>query len=78
MKITFLSDNKTENSLCTAEWGLSILIESQGNKVLFDVGASPIFAGNAKNLGIDLADVEAVAISHGHYDHTEVWKAFVK
>ncbi len=76
MKITFLSDNKTENAKCTAEWGLSILVESKGNKVLFDVGASPIFAENAKNLGVDLTDVEAVAISHGHYDHTEGMASF--
>ncbi|MBR5517326.1 MAG: MBL fold metallo-hydrolase [Firmicutes bacterium] len=76
MKITFLSDNKTENSNCTAEWGLSVLIESQGNKVLFDVGASPIFAENAKNLGVDLSDVEAVAISHGHFDHTGGMESF--
>lgn len=76
MKITFLSDNKTENAKCTAEWGLSVLIESKGNKVLFDVGASPIFAENAKNLGVDLTDVEAVAISHGHYDHTEGMASF--
>lgn len=76
MKITFLSDNKTENSACTAEWGLSILIESWGCRILFDVGASPIFAENAKNLGINLKDVEAVVISHGHYDHTEGMEAF--
>lgn len=76
MKFTFLSDNKTEKSVCLAEWGLSILIESEGNKVLFDVGASPLFAENAKNLGVDLSDVEAVAISHGHYDHTEGMESF--
>ncbi len=76
MKITFLSDNKTENSACTAEWGLSVFIESCGHKVLFDVGASPIFAENARNLGVDLKEAEAVVISHGHYDHTEGMEAF--
>ena len=76
MKITFLSDNKTEKAKCIAEWGLSILVESRGHKLLFDVGASPIFARNAKALGIDLAEVEAVAISHGHFDHTDGIEAF--
>lgn len=71
MRITFLSDNKTENPACVAEWGLSILIESCGHKVLFDTGASSIFAGNAASMGIRLDDVEAAVISHGHYDHTE-------
>ena len=76
MKITFLSDNKTEKSKCLAEWGLSILVESKGHKLLFDVGASPIFARNAKKLGVELTDVEYVAISHGHYDHTDGMEAF--
>lgn len=76
MKITFLSDNKTEKACCNAEWGLSILIESLGRKALFDVGASPMFAENAKALGIDLKDVSAVAVSHGHYDHTGGMEAF--
>ncbi len=78
MKITFLSDNKTENPMCIAEWGLSILVESQGCKVLFDVGASSVFAQNAKALGVDLKEVDAVAISHGHYDHTEGMEEFCK
>lgn len=78
MKITFLSDNKTEHPHCTAEWGLSVLIESQGKRILFDVGASPLFAQNARNLGIDLKTVDAVVISHGHYDHTEGMESFCR
>ncbi len=78
MKITFLSDNKTENSLCMAEWGLSILVETNGRKILFDVGASPLFAQNASNLGIDLSCVDMAVISHGHYDHTEGMETFCK
>ena len=78
MKITFLSDNKTENSLCMAEWGLSVLIELKGRKLLFDVGASSLFADNARNLGIDLSSVDAVIISHGHYDHTEGMETFCR
>lgn len=78
MKITFLSDNKTEKAACIAEWGLSILVESKGHKMLLDVGSSEIFARNAKALGIAMDDVEAVAISHGHFDHTEGMEAFVE
>lgn len=76
MKITFLSDNKTENAACTAEWGLSILVESKGRKLLFDVGASGMFADNAAALGIDLREVFAAAVSHGHYDHTDGMETF--
>ena len=78
MKITFLSDNKTEKAACIAEWGLSILVESKGHKVLLDVGSSEIFSRNAKALGIDLADVEALAISHGHFDHTDGMETFAE
>lgn len=71
MKFRFLVDNKTEDSRCQAEWGLSILIETGGKNILFDAGASPMFAENATRLGIDLAQIDALVISHGHYDHTE-------
>ncbi len=76
MKFTFLSDNKTENALCEAEWGLSLLIESGGHKILFDVGSSPMFAQNARKLRVNLTDVEAVVISHGHFDHTQGMEKF--
>lgn len=52
------------------EWGYAALVEVDGRRILFDAGAEPdtvIF--NAKALGIDLADVEEVVISHNHWDH---------
>ncbi|MCI8609057.1 MAG: MBL fold metallo-hydrolase [Firmicutes bacterium] len=78
MKFRFLVDNKTENPRCMAEWGLSILIESRGKKILMDTGASPLFAENAKAMGVDLSEVDALVISHGHYDHTEGAPAFIE
>lgn len=77
MKFTVLVDNKTENARCCAEWGLSILIESKGAKYLFDTGMSPMFIENAKAVGEDLSDVKALAISHGHFDHTGGVEAFI-
>ncbi|QHI71237.1 MBL fold metallo-hydrolase [Aminipila terrae] len=71
MKITFLSENKTYNPGCMAEHGLSLYIEAAGKTILFDTGASDIFAKNAEFLNIDLKRVEHTIISHGHYDHTE-------
>lgn len=70
MKFQFLMENKTNGPGCIAEHGLSVYIEAQGKKLLFDTGASPLFAQNAKSMGLDLKAVDAVIISHGHYDHT--------
>lgn len=70
MKFAFLMENKTESSGVLAEHGLSIYIEAQGKKILFDAGASSLFADNAKKMDIDLEQIDTVVISHGHYDHT--------
>ena len=70
MRFRFLMENKTDGPGCLAEHGLSIYIETQGRKLLFDTGASALFADNAKRLKVDLEEVEALIISHGHYDHT--------
>jgi 7,8-dihydropterin-6-yl-methyl-4-(beta-D-ribofuranosyl)aminobenzene 5'-phosphate synthase len=58
-----------------AEHGFSALIkntiEGQTHTLLFDFGFSENGAAqNAETLGIDMAEVEAVTLSHGHSDHT--------
>ncbi|MCR5482667.1 MAG: MBL fold metallo-hydrolase [Clostridia bacterium] len=78
IKLTFLVENKTENSLCMAEHGLSILIETGEKTILFDTGSSDLFADNAAKIGADLSKVDAVVISHGHYDHTGGVPAFCR
>jgi 7,8-dihydropterin-6-yl-methyl-4-(beta-D-ribofuranosyl)aminobenzene 5'-phosphate synthase len=49
------------------------LVSSVGDTrhtMLFDTGPeAPIFIRNCTNLGIPLGDVEAIAITHGHWDH---------
>jgi 7,8-dihydropterin-6-yl-methyl-4-(beta-D-ribofuranosyl)aminobenzene 5'-phosphate synthase len=52
-----------------AEHGLSFYIEVNDHVYLSDVGQSGKFAENAGKLGLDLSRVEALAISHHHYDH---------
>lgn len=71
VKFTFLSENKTDNPGCMAEHGLSIYIEAADKIILFDTGASDLFAKNAELLNTDLKKIEHTIISHGHYDHTE-------
>ena len=59
---------------CCAHHGLSLLLTayvgSEKRTLLFDTGPhGETFLRNAKILGLDLAEVEAVVLSHGHWDH---------
>ena len=76
MKITVLTENtiskNIEESLAEklkAEHGLSLFIETENHKILFDMGQTNLFLKNAKNLNINLEDVDFAVLSHGHYDH---------
>lgn len=70
LKITVLSTMLTEGT-GLGEWGYAALVEVDGRKLLFDTGARPdTVLSNARELGIDLADVEDVILSHHHGDHT--------
>ena len=68
MKITALAEN-TCNCGLTAEHGLSLYIETEKHKILFDFGASGVFQKNAEKLGIDIGMADIAFLSHGHYDH---------
>jgi 7,8-dihydropterin-6-yl-methyl-4-(beta-D-ribofuranosyl)aminobenzene 5'-phosphate synthase len=57
-----------------AEHGFSALVSvrrgSTTTQLLFDTGLSPdAMVTNADRIGIDLAQVQAVIMSHGHFDH---------
>ena len=69
LKITTLSTMLANRGI--GEWGYSALVEVDGKKILFDTGNRPeTVLQNAKDLGIDLSDVEDVFLSHNHGDHT--------
>jgi 7,8-dihydropterin-6-yl-methyl-4-(beta-D-ribofuranosyl)aminobenzene 5'-phosphate synthase len=70
MKIFTLIENTTSDKELKAEFGLSLLIETKKIKILFDTGKSGAFADNAEKMGLDLQDIDAVVISHAHFDHT--------
>lgn len=62
------------SNICCAHHGLSVLLTATvgGRKrtLLFDAGpAAATFQRNAKILGVDFASIEAVVLSHGHWDH---------
>ncbi|HEX2688218.1 MAG TPA: MBL fold metallo-hydrolase [Kofleriaceae bacterium] len=70
LKITVLS-TMLADSVGIGEWGFAALVECDGKKLLFDTGARPrTVLENARELKIDLSDVEDVILSHFHDDHT--------
>jgi len=70
LRVTTLSENTAEIDGFLGEWGLSILVESDDAKVLFDTGQSISTTHNAKLLGVDLSQIDRIVLSHGHFDHT--------
>lgn len=78
MKIVGLLENTTELSNLKCKHGLSLYIESQNHKILFDMGPNDLFLKNAEKLGIDISDVDTAVISHGHVDHCGGLKYFLQ
>lgn len=73
-RVQLVKDGKMEQDQVVAEHGFSALVRTwsadESHMVLFDAGLSPIAVPfNLRSLGIDLAELEALALSHGHLDH---------
>jgi 7,8-dihydropterin-6-yl-methyl-4-(beta-D-ribofuranosyl)aminobenzene 5'-phosphate synthase len=61
-------------AICRAHHGLSLLLTAwvgdERHTLLFDAGpAGSTLSQNAEILGVDWGEVEAVVLSHGHWDH---------
>lgn len=76
--IKTLVENTALNKDLGCEHGLSLYIETMNHKILFDVGESELFLQNAQQLGVDIADIDYLVISHGHYDHGGGIKGFLQ
>lgn len=69
IKITTLSENTANYGFLT-EWGISILVEVDGMRILMDTGLSFSAVHNTQLMGIDLSTIDRIVLSHGHADHT--------
>ncbi|SMP43248.1 MBL fold metallo-hydrolase [Anoxynatronum buryatiense] len=78
MRCVTLLENSALTDDLGAEHGLSLYIESDDFHLLFDMGATGLYAENAKKMGIDLGSVDAAVISHGHHDHGGGLAAFLR
>jgi len=78
MNIKCLVENTSISRDFKSKHGLSIYIETQNHKVLFDLGPNGLFLENAIKLGVDIKAIDTVVISHGHADHGKGLKTFME
>jgi len=79
VKITTLMDNlPSENKALINEHGLSVLIECGTQRVLFDCGQGENTWRNAHKLGVDVDHLDAVVLSHSHYDHAAGFRDLIE
>ena len=71
MRVTALIENSRLEGRddLEPEFGLSLHVERDGTRILFDTGASGAFLRNAKTMDIDISDVDVAVVSHYHFDH---------
>ena len=68
-KLTVLTDNATSDQRLSSQHGLSLWLEADSSRVLFDTGRDELFLENARVLGIPVSTPTHLVLSHGHYDH---------
>ena len=84
VKITTLADNVVYVSRLLGQFGFSAHLEIKDNKgkkhfLVFDTGSNKnALLHNIKALKLDLAPLESIILSHGHYDHTSATVEIVK
>jgi len=80
VKITCLVENSVRlGTRFRGEHGVSVLVETSAGRVLFDTGQSGVvLLHNAHEMGLSLRSIDAIVLSHGHYDHTGGMDAVLK
>ncbi|MCC0636692.1 MBL fold metallo-hydrolase [Clostridioides sp. ES-S-0001-02] len=69
MKVISLIENISGSKNLKSEHGLSLFLEINDKSYILDTGKSGNFIENAKNLNVDLLNLDALVISHNHSDH---------
>jgi len=70
VRLSTLAENSASWLGLLAEWGLSILVETDDIAILVDTGLSMVAAHNARIMGVNIKRIDKILFSHGHQDHT--------
>ena len=71
LKLTVICENSVFGpSGLIGEHGWSCYVETEGYSMLFDTGQGLGVLSNSLILRKDLRSIDAIVLSHGHYDHT--------
>jgi 7,8-dihydropterin-6-yl-methyl-4-(beta-D-ribofuranosyl)aminobenzene 5'-phosphate synthase len=70
LRVTVLVENRAGRDDVSAEAALSLWVEADGLRLLFDTGESGAFLSNARVLGVPVEEADALVLSHGHGDHS--------
>lgn len=73
-----LVENTSSRPELGSEHGMSLYLETEKHKLLFDTGASQLFADNAVKMDVDLSKVDLAILSHGHNDHSGGIRTFLE
>lgn len=76
-EVLILVENTTPIPGFLGEYGFSALITVDDKKILFDTGSGNALMVNAAQSNIDLAQINDLVISHGHFDHTGAVLSFL-
>jgi 7,8-dihydropterin-6-yl-methyl-4-(beta-D-ribofuranosyl)aminobenzene 5'-phosphate synthase len=71
LSLRIIYDSTSFSPEYQADWGLSVLVEFRGQRVLFDAGARPaVFSSNLSKFGIQTGSIGKFVLSHAHRDHS--------
>lgn len=69
MKITALIENKSNNENLFYQYGVSFFLQTEEGNAIIDAGQDEKALLNFYKLGFKTEDIDAIFISHNHFDH---------